>query len=107
MNIKNTFAPPFSPLSLYVLAALYQQDLHPYAIMNVVIKQSLGTVAPSMGSVVQCLQRLEAKGFVIRLGDERRTPYVITRPGEKAVEYEIQRLQYLAHKIEKVRKSAR
>jgi DNA-binding PadR family transcriptional regulator len=89
---------PLSPASLHILLALAESNLHGYAIMQSVKRQSGGTFKLGPGTLYANLDRLLASGLVgeteRRLpGGETRREYSLTASGEKALRFEIRRLR--------------
>ena len=91
---------PLSAASLHILLALAESNLHGYAIMQSVKRQSAGAFKLGPGTLYANLDRLLAGGLVgeteRRLpGGETRREYSLTASGEKALRFEIRRLRQL------------
>jgi len=91
---------PFSAAALHILLALAESNLHGYAIMQAVKRQSGGTFKVGPGTLYANLDRLLASGLVgeteRRLpGGETRREYTLTASGEKALRFEIRRLRQM------------
>lgn len=95
-------APPLSATDWHVLMALVEEDLHGYAIMKAVDRDSRGVVSAEIGSLYRILSRLMTDGLV----DEVATPddaptetrgrprryYRLTPDGQAALRHEAMRL---------------
>jgi DNA-binding PadR family transcriptional regulator len=87
---------PLTPLSLAILLALLDGELHGYAIMKAVEAQSNGRVKAGAGSLYAALDRLIRDGLI----DERdqefdgnpQRRYALNRNGRAAARAEIERL---------------
>ncbi len=89
---------PLSSAALHILLALSESDLHGYAIMQAVKRQSEGNYRLGPGTLYANLDRLLASGLVgeterkLKGGDTRRE-YRLTASGERALRLEIRRLR--------------
>lgn len=91
-----TDRPPLTPLSMHVLLALAERDLHGYALIEAVRQQSGGTVDPGTGSLYTALQRMTDEGLlrVVEEGEGRRgSTYGLTDAGRAAARREASRLR--------------
>ena len=94
---------PLNPATLHILLALAGEDLHGYAIMQQVAKQSEGRYKLGPGTLYDNLQRLLGQGLVHERardsgrssGDERRRYYRLTALGRGVLSAEIARLETL------------
>jgi DNA-binding PadR family transcriptional regulator len=90
---------PLSPATLHILLSLAADDLHGYAIMQEVARQSEGRYNLSPGTLYDNLQKLVGNGFVRELGqrpgdeDPRRRYYRLTPRGRDVLSAEIDRLE--------------
>src|SRR5260221_6370304 len=87
---------PLSPAVLHILLALAAEDLHGYAIMQEVARQSDGRVKLGPGTLYDNLQRLLAHGIVEELpsdGDSRRRCYRLTGIGGRVLAADVARLE--------------
>jgi PadR family transcriptional regulator, regulatory protein PadR len=81
----------------FVLAALRGQRLHGYAVIKRAADLSGGRVRLAAGTLYAALDRLAGEGYVIADGEEvvngrARRYYVLTGPGEAAVQAEAARM---------------
>ena len=89
---------PLSSASLHILLALSESDLHGYAIMQSVKRQSGGNYRLGPGTLYANLDRLLASGLVgeierkLKGGDTRRE-YCLTPSGEQVLRLEVRRLR--------------
>jgi len=89
---------PLSPASLHILLSLAGDDLHGYAIMQEVARQSEGKYKLGPGTLYDNLQKLIDREWVQELGrkagddDPRRRYYRLTTGGQSVLEVEIERL---------------
>jgi len=89
---------PLSPASLHILLSLAGNDLHGYAIMQEVARQSEGKYKLGPGTLYDNLQKLIDRELVQELGrkpgddDPRRRYYRLTASGQGVLEAEIERL---------------
>lgn len=93
---------PLSPLSLAILIALAERELHGYALMRAIEDQTEGALRPGTGTLYAALDRLTADGLIGDAGaeaDDRRRgrTYAITAAGQAAARAEIGRLQRVVH----------
>lgn len=90
---------PLSPATLHILLALTAGDLHGYAIMQDVLRQSEGLYKLGPGTLYDNLQKLVRHGMVKELGakpgdeDARRRYYRLTQLGNGVLSAEISRLE--------------
>lgn len=90
---------PLSPATLHVVLALTTGDLHGYAIMQDVLRQSDGVYKLGPGTLYDNLQKLVRQGLVKELGpkadddDSRRRYYRLTPLGNSVLAAEISRLE--------------
>jgi DNA-binding PadR family transcriptional regulator len=90
---------PLSPATLHVLLALTGGDMHGYAIMQDVLRQSEGRYKLWPGTLYDNLQKLVRQGLVEELGtkpgddDARRRYYRLTPLGSSTLAAEISRLE--------------
>jgi DNA-binding PadR family transcriptional regulator len=90
---------PLSPATLHILLSLAGEDLHGYAIMQEVARQSEGQYKLGPGTLYDNLQKLVDRGFVQELGhragddDPRRRYYRLAVRGRAVLAAEIARLE--------------
>lgn len=90
---------PLSPATLHILLALTGGDMHGYAIMQDVLRQSEGRYKLGPGTLYDNLQKLVRSGMVRELGakegddDSRRRYYRLTPFGNGVLSAEISRLE--------------
>lgn len=90
---------PLSPATLHILLSLAGEDLHGYAIMQEVARQSEGQYKLGPGTLYDNLQRLIDRGFVQELGhrdgdnDPRRRYYRLHARGRAVLAAEVARLK--------------
>jgi len=90
---------PLSPATLHILLALTAGDMHGYAIMQDVLRQSEGRYKLGPGTLYDNLQKLVRNGMVKELGakagdeDSRRRYYRLTSLGSGVLAAEISRLE--------------
>jgi len=90
---------PLSPATLQILLALAGQDLHGYAIMQEVSRQSEGKCKLGPGTLYDNLQKLIAKNLIEELGhragddDPRRRYYRLSVLGRHVLACEVSRLE--------------
>lgn len=91
--------PPLTPLSMAILLALAEDDLHGYALLQEVERLTHGDVAPGTGSLYAALQRLMDEGLIVESPDlpapeedQRRRYYRITSGGREAAAAESRRI---------------
>ena len=90
---------PLSPATLHILLALTSGDLHGYAIMQDVLRQSEGRYKLWPGTLYDNLQKLVRQALVEELGgkaddeDARRRYYRLTAHGSATLAAEISRLE--------------
>jgi DNA-binding PadR family transcriptional regulator len=89
---------PLSPATLHILLSLAAQDLHGYAIMQEIARQSEGNYKLGPGTLYDNLQKLIQRKFVQELGhragddDPRRRYYRLTALGRGVLAAETERL---------------
>jgi DNA-binding PadR family transcriptional regulator len=90
---------PLSPASLHILLALAGADLHGYAIMQEVARQSGGQYKIGPGTLYDNLKALVTRGLVEETSsrasnhDPRRRYYRLKALGRGVLSAEVQRLQ--------------
>jgi DNA-binding PadR family transcriptional regulator len=90
---------PLTPATLHILLALAAGDMHGYAIMQDVLRQSEGLYKLGPGTLYDNLQRLVRQGMVKELGgragdeDSRRRYYRLTPLGSGVLAAEVSRLE--------------
>lgn len=90
---------PLSPAALHILLSLAADDLHGYAIMQEVARQSAGQYKLGPGTLYDNLQKLVAQRLVHELGrrpgdsDPRRRYYRLTPAGRAVLAAEVSRLE--------------
>jgi DNA-binding PadR family transcriptional regulator len=92
--------PPLTPAVFHVLLSLAGGDRHGYGIIKDVLQHTDGQVRLGPGTLYGTLQRLMEQGWVEEIvrdepADERRRYYRLARPGRRALEGEIQRMDAL------------
>ena len=93
----NTFL-PLSPATLHILLSLAGEELHGYAIMQEVQRQSEGKYKLGPGTLYDNLQKMIDRGLVEELGkrpgddDPRRRYYRLSMLGRGVLTAEISRL---------------
>jgi len=99
MDNKTARFLPLSPASLHILLALAEGDMHGYAIMQDVRRQSEGRYKLGPGTLYDNLQRLVEQALVrevprsARDADSRRRYYRLTAQGRGVLTAEIARLE--------------
>jgi DNA-binding PadR family transcriptional regulator len=91
---------PLRPRDFFVLLVLAGGDLHGYAIMKEVERQSGGRVRLEVGSLYRTISRLLEAGLIaepaggppLEAEEERRRPYCISAYGRRVAEREAERL---------------
>lgn len=90
---------PLTPLSLAVLLALAGEDLHGYAILKDVERQSEGRLRVGTGTLYSALQRMVDEGLIAEAPDaagpdedSRRKYYTLTDAGRDVCRAEALRL---------------
>jgi DNA-binding PadR family transcriptional regulator len=91
---------PLSSAALHILLALAESNLHGYAIMQSVKRQSGGNYRLGPGTLYANLDRLLASGLVGETerklkGGETRREYCLTPNGERALRFEVRRLRHV------------
>ena len=99
---EKTGTPPLSATDWHVLMALFEEDLHGYAIMKAVARDSGGVVSAEIGSLYRILGRMMNEGFVDEVAAPRGAPtetrgrprryYRLTNEGRAALRQESLRL---------------
>jgi DNA-binding PadR family transcriptional regulator len=89
---------PLTPATLHILLALAAGDLHGYAIMQEVARQSNGQYKLGPGTLYENLDKLSARGFVKKSPpssgeDPRRRYYRLTQLGRRVLAADIERLK--------------
>jgi DNA-binding PadR family transcriptional regulator len=90
---------PLSSATLHILLSLAGNDLHGYAIMQEVLRQSEGQYKLGPGTLYDNLQRLIDQRFIQELGhrdgddDPRRRYYRLTSRGRGVLAAEVSRLE--------------
>jgi DNA-binding PadR family transcriptional regulator len=89
---------PLAPATLHILLALAGEDLHGYAIMQEVLRQSEGRYKLGPGTLYDNLQRLVDQGLVQEINRSereasRRRQYRLSRAGRGVLAAEIARLE--------------
>lgn len=90
---------PLSPAALHILLSLAGNDLHGYAIMLEIAKQSEGQYKLGPGTLYDNLEKLVRQGLVQELGrkagdeDPRRRYYRLTPGGRALLAAEVNRLE--------------
>jgi DNA-binding PadR family transcriptional regulator len=90
---------PLPPAMLHILLALAAEEMHGYAIMQEVARQSEGRYRMGPGTLYDNLQRLTARGLVEDVAraetdaDARRRYYRLTGLGRGVLSAEIARLE--------------
>ena len=89
---------PLTPLSMHILLALAEKDLHGYALMQAIREQSGDTVRPGTGSLYAAVQRLVDDGLISVVsqegpGSRRGNTYRLTAVGQRAAGAEAERLR--------------
>jgi DNA-binding PadR family transcriptional regulator len=90
---------PLSPATLHILLSLASEEMHGYAIMQEVQRQSEGKYKLGPGTLYDNLQKLMERGLVEELGrrpeedDPRRRYYKLSSLGRGVLIAEIARLE--------------
>jgi DNA-binding PadR family transcriptional regulator len=88
---------PLAPAMLHILLALAGEDLHGYAIMQEVSRQSEGRYKLGPGTLYDNLQRLMEQGLVQEVSpdreESRRRYYRLNSLGRRVLAAEIARLE--------------
>ena len=92
-----TTEPPLTPLSLAILMALLDGELHGYGIMKAIQQQSDGQVRAGAGSLYAALDRMVRSGWIAEKSalDSAGAPqrrFAITRAGRAVARAEAVRL---------------
>lgn len=90
---------PLTPLTMSLLLALADEDLHGYALLQEIERQSEGRLRPGTGTLYAALQRLGDDGLIRESPDlpspeedQRRRYFRITELGRAAVRAEANRM---------------
>jgi DNA-binding PadR family transcriptional regulator len=89
---------PLSPLTMAILVALAEQDLHGFALIRTIEAQTDGSLRPGTGSLYSALQRLLEDGLITESpdtpepGPKSRRAFRITAAGRAAGEREAARM---------------
>ena len=103
MTQKHHTLIPLAPAALHILLALAAEDLHGYAIMQEVARQSEGNYRLGPGTLYDNLQRLLDQGLVREMGqrasdtDSRRRYYRLSAAGRGVLAAEVKRLDGMIH----------
>jgi DNA-binding PadR family transcriptional regulator len=91
---------PLTPLSMAILLALAEGDLHGYALLQEIERQTEGSLSPGTGTLYAALQRLAEGGMIIESPDlpapdedQRRRYYRITSAGRATAAAESRRME--------------
>jgi DNA-binding PadR family transcriptional regulator len=89
---------PLTPLSMHILLALAEKDLHGYALMQAVREQSGDAVRPGTGSLYAAVQRLVDDGLIRVVASEaedsrRGNAYRLTPEGQRSAAAEAKRMR--------------
>jgi DNA-binding PadR family transcriptional regulator len=103
LNKDSDMQAAVSPATFHVLLALAGEDLHGYAILKEVGRQTGGAVSLSTGTLYGILKRLLAEGWIVERrsrpaaleDDERRRYYRLTPLGREVAASEAERLDRL------------
>ena len=98
MEAKSKIPLPLSPAALQILAALANEDLHGYGIIQAVSAQSKGRIRVGPGTLYDNLKRLMEHGWVRDLkpaSENDKRLYRLTAAGKAALSCEIGRLDDL------------
>lgn len=99
MKANSTARSPLSSAALHILLSLAGDDLHGYAIMQEVARQSDGHYKLGPGTLYDNLQKLVRQGLVHELGhkagdqDPRRRYYRLSAGGREVLATEVSRLE--------------
>jgi DNA-binding PadR family transcriptional regulator len=92
---------PLTPLSLGILLALAEEDLHGYAILKSIEQDGGVHIRPGTGTLYAALQRMMDEGLILSAesqeesGDSRRRYYAISPLGRVVAQAELKRLATL------------
>jgi DNA-binding PadR family transcriptional regulator len=99
MNPNLDGGAPLTPLTMSLLLALADGDLHGYALLQEIERQSDGRLRPGTGTLYAALQRLEDEGLIRASPDlpapdedQRRRYFRMTAAGRAAVRTEAERM---------------
>jgi len=103
MTVEKTHPTPLSATDWHVLMALLEEDLHGYAIMKAVDRDSGGGVSAEIGSLYRILSRMMTEGLVDEATAPKDAPaetrgrprryYRLTEDGRMALRQESVRLR--------------
>jgi len=96
---------PLSEPALHLLLALAEEDLHGWAILKQVERNTLGRLSLSAGTLYGLIRRLDESGLIeesserppARWDDARRRYYGLTGQGRAVLRAELERLEALLH----------
>lgn len=90
---------PLTPLSNAILLALADCDLHGYALVQEIARQTSGALEPGTGTLYAALRRLQSEGLIADSDalpapdeDQRRKYYRLTEAGRDVLRAELRRL---------------
>jgi DNA-binding PadR family transcriptional regulator len=91
---------PLNPAALHILLALAGEDLHGYAIMQEVERQSIGHYRLGPGTLYDNLQKLLDQGLIVESSgssekESRRRYYRLSALGKKVLTADLERLETL------------
>lgn len=91
---------PLTHLSLQILLALADAELHGYGIIKEVERLTDGVIRPATGTLYTALQRLMDDGLIEPTGelspdDARRRAYRLTTLGGRVADAEVERLSHV------------
>jgi DNA-binding PadR family transcriptional regulator len=93
---------PLTPLSMAILLALAERDLHGYALLEEVEAQTGGSLSPGTGTLYSALERLAEEQLIVESPDlpipgedQRRRYYRITTAGRAAAVAESRRMAHV------------
>jgi DNA-binding PadR family transcriptional regulator len=93
---------PLTPLSMAILLALAERDLHGYALLEEVEAQTGGSLSPGTGTLYSALERLADEQLIVESPDlptpdedQRRRYFRITPAGRAAAVAESRRMAHV------------
>ena len=103
MPLADTPSPdPLTPLSMAILLALAERDLHGYALLQEIEAQTGGSLSPATGTLYAALERLADEELIVESPDlpapnedQRRRYYRITLAGRAAAAAESRRMEHV------------
>lgn len=104
MRLRDDAHPPLSPAALQILAALSNEDLHGYGIIQAVSVHSLGRVRIGPGTLYDNLRKFIEHGWVHDLqpaSENDKRMYRLTAAGKAALSAEICRLDHLVRQTKR------